>query len=133
MFQYGPFQLSREMTIISVRNGSLGNAHSEYFGPMAESGVLGILSVVALFVTSVIVAMRLMYKSRSQLVKYTAMAAILGLITYYIHGLINDYLDLDKAAIPVWALMAIITALDLYYNKNTSDSGMEQNNSGAVS
>lgn len=133
MFQYGPFQLSREMTIISVRNGSLGNAHSEYFGPMAESGVLGILSVVGLFLTSVIVGMRLMYKSRSQLTKYTAMGAILGLTTYYIHGFLNDYLDLDKAAIPFWALMAIITALDLYYNKNTSGSGVEQNNSGGVS
>lgn len=132
MFQYGPFQLSREMTIISVRNGSLGNAHSEFLGPMAESGVFGILSVITLFVTSIVLGMRLMYKSRSQLVKYTAMAAILGLITYYVHGVLNDYLDLDKAAIPFWALMAIITALDLYYNKSGSDSEAEQIAANAV-
>jgi O-antigen ligase len=120
MFQYAPFQLSSEMTIISTNMGTLGNAHSEYLGPMAESGVLGILSVVALFFVSIQQAMQLIYKSRDRFVKFSAMGVALGLITYFTHGVLNDYLDVDKAAVPFWAAMAILVALKLYYADDES-------------
>jgi len=37
-FQYAPFQHSSQLTIISTNAGDLGNAHSEYIGPLAEQG-----------------------------------------------------------------------------------------------
>jgi O-antigen ligase len=116
MFQYAPFQLSSEMTVISTNMGTLGNSHSEYLGPMAEEGVLGILSTVALFFVCIQQAMKLIYKSKDRFVKYTALGVILGLITYFTHGLVNDYIDVDKAAVPVWAFMGILVALKVYHN-----------------
>ena len=47
-FQYAPFQRSKEKTIISTNQGDLGNAHSEFLGPLAESGILGILSFLVI-------------------------------------------------------------------------------------
>jgi len=38
VFQYAPFQFSYDRTIISTNFGDLGNAHSEYLGPLSESG-----------------------------------------------------------------------------------------------
>ena len=43
------------------------------------------------------------------------MVSLLGLITYFMHGFLNNFLDSDKASVPVWGLMAIIVALDIYY------------------
>ena len=35
-FEYAPFQLSSGKTIISTNSGNMGNAHSEYLGPLSE-------------------------------------------------------------------------------------------------
>ena len=42
------------------------------------------------------------------------MAAIVGLVTYYIHGFLNNFLDTDKLSVPFWGLTAMIVAIDLY-------------------
>jgi uncharacterized membrane-anchored protein len=36
---------------------------------------------------------------------------IVALVTYFIHGFLNNYLDTDKAAVPVWIMSAIFIAL----------------------
>ena len=47
MFKYAPYQLSYQLTIISTNFGTNGNAHSEYLGPLAEQGIVGLLIVVS--------------------------------------------------------------------------------------
>ncbi|MDP3444299.1 MAG: O-antigen ligase family protein, partial [Ignavibacteria bacterium] len=47
-FVYGAYQRSKEKTIISTNAGDMGNAHSEYIGPLAEMGFPGMLIVVLL-------------------------------------------------------------------------------------
>ncbi|MCB0687761.1 MAG: O-antigen ligase family protein, partial [Saprospiraceae bacterium] len=44
MFQYAPYQKSKDLTIISTNFGDVGNAHSEYLGPLAETGIPGLLT-----------------------------------------------------------------------------------------
>jgi hypothetical protein len=46
------------------------------------------------------------------------MSALLGLVTYYIHGTLNDFLDSDKLSVPFWGFTAIIVAVDIYTRKN---------------
>ena len=58
VFQYAPFQFSYDRTIISTNFGDLGNAHSEYLGPLSESGLLGMIS----FMLVVFMAFRTGYK-----------------------------------------------------------------------
>ena len=122
MFQYAPFQLSHEKTIISTNAGNLGNAHSEYIGPLAEMGIIGGVSVLAIVLISLQTAFRLVYRGLTPFIKITALATILGLFTYYIHGTINNYLDTDKAAVPVFAFLSILTCLDLYHNKQKEEA-----------
>ena len=122
MFQYASFQRSNEMTVISTNTGNLGNAHSEYVGPLAEEGIFGPLSFLSIVLVSLFVGIRLTYRGITPFVRYTAAATILGLITYYVHGLINNYLDTDKAAVPFFASMAVLLVLDIYYNKEENRS-----------
>lgn len=111
MFSYAPFQFSKEMTIISTNAGTLGNAHSEYIGPLAESGILGSLTIIIIVLLVIYYGMKIFYTAQNKQIKYLSLGILLGMITYFIHGLLNNYLDQDKAAIPFWAFAACITAL----------------------
>ena len=114
-FLYAPYQRSKEKTIISTNAGDMGNAHSEYIGPLAESGVFGMLTMIVIFVLIIITGIKVYRKSQNKEVKMFAMISLLGLLTYFIHGFLNNFLDSDKASVPVWGFMAIIVALDIYY------------------
>jgi hypothetical protein len=46
------------------------------------------------------------------------MGAIVGLITYYGHGLMNNFLDTDKASVPFWGFTAMVVSLDLLSGKS---------------
>ena len=118
MFQYAPFQFSYDKTIISTNFGDLGNAHSEYLGPLAESGVLGLLSVFFIIVMVFITGYRVFRKSTGEM-KNLSLYISLGLTTYFIHGFLNNFLDSDKASVPVWGFMAMLLALDVFYNEKT--------------
>lgn len=120
--QYAPFQAPEDETIISTNFGTGGNAHSEYLGPLAEQGFLGLVSmlwiVIAIFYTASMVYIRL--KDRE--LKRIVMMLMLGLVTYFAHGVLNNYLDTDKASVPVWGFVAIIVTIDVYYSGNQKKS-----------
>jgi hypothetical protein len=46
-----------------------------------------------------------------------ALAIMLGLTTYLVHGTMNNYLESDKIAVLWWGSMAIVTAMDIYHNR----------------
>lgn len=117
-FVYAPFQRSKDLTIISTRQGNGGNAHSEYLGPLCEQGVPGMLLFVALLLAVSQLSFRLFYKLKERNMKLLVASSYLGLMTYYIHGVLNNYLDLDKASIPFWGFTAILVAIDLYHKKD---------------
>ncbi len=116
-FVYAPFQRSKDLTIISTKQGDGGNAHSEYLGPLCEQGVLGSLLFIALLIAVSNLAFRLFYSIDNREIKILIASSYLGLMTYYIHGVLNNYLDLDKASIPFWGFTAVLVAVDLYHNK----------------
>jgi O-antigen ligase len=113
-FLYAPYQMSKEKTIISTNAGDLGNAHSEYIGPMAESGLFGMLSILFIFIISVYKGLKVYRKAKERELKIISLSVVIGLISYYLHGFLNNFLDSDKASVPVWGFMAIIVALDIY-------------------
>jgi hypothetical protein len=43
------------------------------------------------------------------------------LITYFVHGALNNFLDTDKASVPFWGFAAFIIAADLKLLKKPSD------------
>jgi len=120
VFQYAPFQLSYEATIISTNAGENGNAHSEYIGPLAESGVIGSLSIILLIILVYYRGSILYHKLPDGEMKRVLLATLLGLLTYVVHGLMNNYLDTDKASVPFWGFIALIVAIDIYHSKENS-------------
>ncbi|MFN3916969.1 MAG: O-antigen ligase family protein [Flavobacteriales bacterium] len=115
---YAPFQHSSELTIISTNFGDLGNAHSEYLGPLAETGFIGLISVLILISVMFYKGGVLYIKLKDDRLKKVVMGLYLGLVTYFTHGILNNYWDTDKAAVPIWGFVAIFTAIELYHNKS---------------
>lgn len=130
MFQYAPFQLSAEKTIISTNAGDKGNAHSEYIGPLAESGVFGMLSFLIIIIAVIYSAVDLYPKMKNEEHRLYLVTLFLGLITYLIHGLLNNFLDTDKASAPFWGFIAAIVAIQVYHNESNKEKSEELLESG---
>lgn len=111
-FQYAPYQDPSYLTVISTYFGDLGNAHSEYLGPLAEMGLIGCLAMLffvgALFYTGITLLIDIKNVTPEDKELYLLILfLVLAMATYFIHGIINDYLDSDKAAVPVFSAAII--------------------------
>jgi putative inorganic carbon (hco3(-)) transporter len=112
-FEYARFQEPENLTIISTNFGDGGNAHSEYLGPMAETGFIGLISVLFLVASMFYLGVKLYisFDKNDKEMRTLILAMVLSLVTYFFHGILNNYLDTDKAAMPIFAICAIFIAL----------------------
>lgn len=120
-FVYAPFQRSENITLISTNFGDLGNAHSEYLGPLSEQGLLGMIIMIAIVSVLFYRSIRTYKLLPAGTEKTLAMGLILGLVTYFLHAFLNNYLDTDKASIPVWGFAAILICMELYSLPKSED------------
>ena len=112
-FEYAPFQKGYYRTIISTDFGDGGNAHSEYIGPCAESGIPGMLTVFAIVFTFLIIGIKTYIYTEDKTLKLLSLCMVISLVSYYTHGVFNNFLDTDKLSAIVWAAMAVITVCDV--------------------
>lgn len=116
-FEYGSYQRSYEKTRISTDFGVLGTAHSEYLLALSESGILGMLSFIIIVILTIVTGVRVYYNASDRRIKILSVAILVGLITYYVHGLLNNFLDTDKASALFWGFTGMLVAMDIYHRK----------------
>jgi len=120
-FVYAPYQSVADKTIISTNVGNKGTAHSEYLLILSEEGVLGLLSFVIILILVATTALRVYKQATNKRARMYVLLLFLGLITYYIHAFLNNFLDTDKAAVPFWGFIAAIVAVDLYHKNDEQE------------
>jgi len=96
----------------------MGNAHSEYIGPLAESGIFGSLTFLIIIITVFYRGSKLYHVLPAGELKNVVLATLIGLLTYAAHGIMNNYLDTDKVSVPFWGFIALIVAIDVYHKDN---------------
>ena len=108
-FEYAPFQRPENLTIISTNFGDMGNAHSEYLGALAETGFIGMLSLIAVVAAIFYIGITLYHRlpKENKEDRIIVLSTIMALSTYFIHAFLNNYLDTDKAAVPIWGICAM--------------------------
>ena len=62
------------------------------------------------------------YQTNEKAKKTLILGIIVSLISYFIHGLFNNFLDTDKASVAIWGTIAILVAIDLLNKKKQSHS-----------
>jgi len=120
-FEYGRYQRSYEKTRISTDFGTRGNAHSEYLGPLSESGVFGLLSILMVIGTTFYTGIRVYLTSKKRSIRIFSLAVLTGLSSYYLHGVLNNFLDTDKISALFWAYTAMLVAMDVYHREAPRD------------
>jgi len=121
-FEYARFQEPENLTIISTNFGDMGNAHSEYLGPLSETGLIGLLTflgVVGLLFYKGI-TLYISYPLAHDSLRFLILMFVLSLVTYFVHGILNNYLDMDKAAVPVWSMAIIFVVLEEKLKKSAT-------------
>ena len=116
-FEYAPYQRSKDKTIISTNTGDGGNAHSEYLGPLSEQGMLGSVLIILIIVSVISAGVRVYKSSLPKESRMIGLSVFLGLITYYLHGILNNFLDTDKASALFWGFSVILVVLDIERKK----------------
>jgi putative inorganic carbon (HCO3(-)) transporter len=117
-FQYLPYQRKEEMTPISVTSpynaplGHGGSTHSEYFVSLSESGIFSLIAFIGLLVASLYTGLKVFSKSPDKKTRVIACFVMLGLVTYFTHGLFNNFLENDKLAFLFWSSLSILATLD---------------------
>ena len=122
-FEYARFQDPENLTIISTNFGNLGNAHSEYLGTLSEMGLLGailfIVMIAYLFFRCIALYQSLTQEHKE--IKIMLLVFLFSLSTYFTHAFLNNFLDTDKAAIPIWAMAGALIGFDLLYKKSPTE------------
>lgn len=119
-FVYDQYQTSEFMTRISSHKGNKGNAHSEYMTYLSENGIIGFILFTTLVLYSIYLGIQLLYKTKEPQDKILIYSVLLGLITFYTHGLFNTFSDYDKMALLYLGSLAILVRMDLRYGKASS-------------
>jgi O-antigen ligase len=112
-FYYDRYQTPEFMTRISTHNGDKGNAHSEYITLLSENGIVGVLIFMLVILYSFYTSLKILRRQISQETKTIVLAAILGLTTFYVHGLFNTFSDFDKMSILVLGSLGVLISLDI--------------------
>lgn len=110
-FRYAPYQYSYDKTSISTNFGTGGNAHSEFLGALVETGVPGAAIFILLVVFAVGAGLQAWDTIRDRERRYLALALLCGLLSYVIHGALNNFLDTDKIASLFWMYIAALVVL----------------------
>jgi putative inorganic carbon (HCO3(-)) transporter len=116
-FQYFPYQRDHDMTYISVTHpfntvaGRGGSAHSEYLLLLSESGFPGLLAWIALQFVLLVTFFKIWNGNLGRHHKNAALAIYLGILTFTIHSLFNNYLNTVQFGVSWWTLVGVM----LYY------------------
>jgi len=68
--------------------------------------------MLLLVIYGIITGIRVYRKQTNKELKMIAVVVLISLITYFLHGIMNNFLDTDKASVGVWGFLAILVALD---------------------
>ena len=102
----------RKVPLGTEQSRSRMGVHSEYLRILAETGLVGaVTTLLALFVVARI-AWRTIRNAREPWLRGLSIGLAGGLVTYAIHGIVNNYMAYDKLAIPVWMAVGALAAMD---------------------
>ena len=78
---------------------------------------MGPLLFIAVAVAVTLSASRVIRQNKNAKVRGITKGLLIGLVTYWIQGSLNYFLDTEKSAVPYWGFIAAIVAIDIYHQE----------------
>jgi oligosaccharide repeat unit polymerase len=97
-FEYNKYQTMEFKTYISSNTGEKGTAHSEYLTYLSEKGLFGIIIFLLIVFGALYFGMKNHLELEDPLLRLINLGILLGLITYFFHGVFNSFMDQSKMA-----------------------------------
>jgi O-antigen ligase len=111
---YGDYQKYKYTTPVSTNHGDNGSAHNEILLNLSEAGFFGGITTLLMFLVPIYFGLRGAHRSQTRNVRLLYLGCTFGIIVYFIHSFVNNFLDQDKVGGVFLLMMAVITALDIY-------------------
>lgn len=127
-FEYNKFQTIEHKTYISTNSGDKGNAHSEYLTYLSENGIFGFLIFMITVFAAIYYGMKNHELLQDSYLRMLNLGVLLGLITYFFHGIFNAFMDQSKMAFLYFAALGTIVWIHTKLqeqNESLSDQAQE--------
>lgn len=125
MFKYGAYQKYSERSGISTNFSEGGGSHSEYLGPLSEQGFVAPLLFLGLIAVVAQSTSNYMKRTKNYSNILLSRGILLGLVTYWVHGVLNYFLDTEKASVPFWGFIAVLVALQIFDKEHQESTSGE--------
>jgi predicted membrane protein len=80
-------------------------------------GFFGMATFVLIIIMTIRTTIRVYKHLRNKYIRNLVFGLLLGLITYYTHGILNNFLDTDNAASLFWAYTLFIVLIDINHKE----------------
>lgn len=102
----------RRLALSTDQSRQRMGVHSEYLRVLAETGIIGVLAALTTLAVLIGISWRAIRRTTDPMTRAMAVGMAGGLLTYLIHAVVNNYMEFDKAAIPVWTSIGVLAAID---------------------
>ena len=102
----------RRVSLSTEQSTQRMGVHSEYLKVLAEAGLVGAAAAALVFFFVVRLAWRAIRRTRDPFLRALAVGVTGGLVTYGVHATVNNFMNYDKLAIPVWTAAGVLGAID---------------------
>jgi len=109
--EYSAYQRSLTRTSISVEMGEVGGAHSEYLTAASELGLPGLLLLLGIYGSTLYFGLRGLWRTHDASLRWRYAILTLPLLSYYLHGFINNFMDHGHIAALVYLHWGMLAAL----------------------
>ena len=81
------------------------------------------LSILLVIGTTIVTGIRVYFTSKRRSIRIFSLAVLIGLFSYYFHGVLNNFLDTDKISVVFWGYTAMLVAMDVYHKDAPEEEG----------
>lgn len=103
---------SRRVTLATDQSTMTMGIHSEYLRVLAETGLVGAAAALVSGLVLLGIGIRAVRRASTPLRRALAIGMSGGLVAYLVHAIVNNFLQYDKVAVPVWMAIGVLAAID---------------------
>lgn len=124
-FEYNKYQTTEHKTYISTNYGDKGNAHSEYLTYLSENGIFGLLIFILTVFGAIYYGMKNHELLQDGYLRMLNLGVLLGLVTYFFHGIFNAFMDQSKMAFLYFAALGTIVWIQMKLQKKNFEGSIQ--------